>query len=59
MSTVFDAHGHLFPPLAEDRGFTKARLAEHQYHVRFHRQGIRRTRDDARISESLLLGEKA
>jgi predicted TIM-barrel fold metal-dependent hydrolase len=58
MSTVFDAHGHLFPPLAEDRGFTKARLAEHQYHVRFHRQGIRRTRDDARISEPLLLGER-
>lgn len=58
MSTVFDAHSHLFPPLAEDRGHTKARLAEHQYHVRFHRQGIRRARDDARISEPLLLGEK-
>ena len=58
MSTVFAAHGHCFPPLAEARGIMRRRLAEHQYHVRFHRQGIQRARDDARVSESLLLGER-
>ena len=55
---IFDAHSHCFPPLAEDRGIMKTRLAEHQYHVRFHRQGIQRARDDARVSEPLLLGER-
>ena len=44
--TIFDAHAHCFPPLGEDRGIMKTRLAEHQYHVRFHRQGIRRISDD-------------
>ena len=33
------------------------RLAEHQYHVRFHKQGIRRKRDDAVVQEPLLAGE--
>ena len=33
------------------------RLAEHQYHVRFHAQGIRRTRDNVRIKEPLLAGD--
>jgi len=54
--TVFDAHSHCFPPLGEDRGIMKTRLAEHQYHVRFHKQGIRRMRDDVRIAEQLLVG---
>ena len=58
MSTVFDAHCHCFPPLGEDRGYMERRLAEHQYHVRFHRQGIRRARDHARVEEPLLVGEK-
>ena len=57
MSVVFDAHSHCFPPLAQDRGIMTRRLAEHQYHVRFHRQGIRRTRDDAGVAEPLLVGE--
>ena len=34
------------------------RLAEHQYHVRFHRQGMRRTRDDALMDTPLLAGEQ-
>jgi len=57
MSIVFDSHTHCFPPLAEDRGIMKRRLAEQQYHVRFHAQGIRRARDGARVSEPLLVGE--
>ena len=58
MSTVFDAHCHCFPPLGEDRGHMPVRLAEHQYHVRYHGQAIRRARDSARINEPLLAGEK-
>ena len=59
MSTVFDAHGHCFPPLGEDyAGVRKVRLAEHQYHVRFHKQGLRRTRDHERIEEPVLAGER-
>ena len=59
---LFDAHAHCFPPLGdqgplEDDGMVRRRLAEHQYHVRFHPQGIRRSRDDARIDEPLLQGE--
>jgi len=56
MAIIFDAHNHCFPPLGEDRGYKTTRLAEHQYHVRFHGQGIRRARDDARIDEPLLVG---
>ena len=55
--TIFDAHAHCFPPLGQDRGIMKTRLAEHQYHVRFHRQGIRRVRDDVKIDSPLLAGE--
>jgi predicted TIM-barrel fold metal-dependent hydrolase len=58
MSVVFDAHSHCFPPLSEDTGGTARRLAEHQYHVRFHNQGIRRTRDNARVDEPLMAGER-
>ena len=58
MSTTFDAHCHCFPPLAEPGEVEKARLAEHQYHVRFHGQGVRRKRDDARIAEPILAGER-
>lgn len=56
--TVFDAHVHCFPPLDQDRGIKEMRLAEHQYHVRFHRQGIRRMRDNFRIEDQLLVGEQ-
>ena len=58
MTTVFDAHSHCFPPLAEDRGIMASRLAEHQYHVRFHAQGMRRKRDNTRVTEPLLAGER-
>jgi predicted TIM-barrel fold metal-dependent hydrolase len=59
---LFDAHAHCFPPLGElgpieDEGMMRRRLAEHQYHVRFHRQGIHRSRDDVRVDEPLLQGE--
>ena len=57
MSVIFDNHAHCFPPLAEDRGIKKRRLAEHQHHVRFHGQGIRRLSDGVRIPEQLLVGE--
>ena len=57
MSVTFDGHAHCFPPLAEDRGIKKRRLAEHQHHVRFHGQGIRRLSDGVRIPEPLLVGE--
>ena len=56
MAIVFDAHGHCFPPLGEDRGEMADRLAEHQYHERF-REAIRRRRDNALIDEPLLVGE--
>ena len=55
--TVFDAHAHCFPPLGDDGGIKRMRLAEHQYHVRFHKQGIRRSRDGAKIDATLLAGE--
>ena len=56
---LFDAHAHCFPPLGEpgpeeDAERTRWRLAEHQYRVRYHRQGIRRTRDNAPMAEPLL-----
>ena len=57
MSVIFDNHAHCFPPLAEDRGIQRRRLAEHQHHVRFHGQGIRRLSDGVRIPEQLLVGE--
>ena len=57
MSVTFDGHAHCFPSLAEDRGIKKRRLAEHQHHVRFHGQGIRRLSDGVRIPEPLLVGE--
>ena len=56
MTTVFDAHGHCFPPLGEDRGHMADRIAEHLYHERF-REGIRRRRDNVRIDDPLLQGE--
>lgn len=56
--TIFDAHAHCFPPLGKDLDIKETRLAEHQYHVRFHRQGIRRTRDGMKIDEPVLAGER-
>ena len=58
---LFDTHAHCFPPLGEpspeeNAERTRWRLAEHQYPVRFHRQSIRRTRDDAPVAEPLLTG---
>ena len=59
MSVVFDAHVHSFPPMAEDSGgMMRERLGELQHHVRFHGQGIRRTRDNAVVAERLLVGER-
>ena len=58
MSVVFDSHCHCFPSLAEDRDIRASRLSEHQYHVRFHGQGMRRKRDNTRIAESPLAGER-
>ena len=36
----------------------RERLGELQHHVRFHGQGIRRTRDNAVVTEPILAGEK-
>ena len=63
MAIIFDAHSHCFPPLGsvgklEDRGIMASRLAEHQYHVRLHSQGIRRQQDNALITEPLLAGKR-
>ena len=58
MPTIFDNHCHCFPPMGGPNGSFKQGLAEHQYHVRFHGQGARRTRDNVRIRESILAGEK-
>ena len=64
MSVIFDAHAHCFPPLGLDRGdkqYYDMCLAEHQYHVRFHPQGVRRSSDSSLISmqkqNSILTGE--
>ena len=35
----------------------QTRLAEHQYHVRFNKQGIRRTRDNVKVVDPLLTGD--
>lgn len=59
MGIVFDAHNHCFQPLGEaypDEDMAD-RLREHQYHLRFHAQGIRRLRDNARVDEPLLVGD--
>ena len=57
MPVIFDAHAHCFPPMGVDySGNLKKRLAELQHHVRFHGQGIRRTRDNAVVNEPLLVG---
>ena len=58
MPTVFDSHAHCFPALAEPGEIQAARLAETQYHVRFHGQGLLRTRDNARIGEPILAGDR-
>ena len=58
MSVIFDNHCHCFPPLGHPGEAEAARLAEHQYHVRFHGQGVTRKRDNVRISEHILAGEK-
>ena len=58
MSVIFDNHCHCFPPLGHPGEAEVARLAEHQYHVRFHGQGVTRKRDNVRISEHILAGEK-
>ena len=64
MAVVFDAHAHCFPPLASDRGnaqYFDMCAAEHQYHVRFHPQGMKRFKDGFLISKSeqnlILTGE--
>ena len=64
MSVTFDAHAHCFPPLGLDRGEAKYYdmcAAEHQYHVRFHPQGVRRSSDSSLISlqkqNAILTGE--
>tara|TARA_A100001037_G_C15152413_1_gene640338 strand:- start:339 stop:1460 length:1122 start_codon:yes stop_codon:yes gene_type:complete len=64
MSVIFDAHAHCFPPLGLDRGdkqYYDMCSAEHQYHVRFHPQGVRRSSDSSLISlqkqNSILTGE--
>ena len=54
---IIDAHAHCFPPLGEDQGTMQTRLAEHQYHVRFNKQGIRRTRDNVKVVDPLLTGD--
>ena len=53
--TIFDAHAHCFPPLGQDRGIMQTCLAEHHYHVRFHKQGIRLIQDNAKIDDPLLV----
>jgi len=58
MSVIFDNHCHCFPPLGEPGEIEAARLAEHQYHVRFHGQGVTRKRDNVRIEEHILAGEQ-
>ena len=58
MPTVFDDHAHCFPPLGEPGEVEAARLAETQYHVRFHGQGVRRKRDDAEMPEPILAGDE-
>ena len=58
MATVFDGHGHCFPPLGEPGEVEAARLAETQYHVRFHGQGVRRQRDNVMVPKPLLAGER-
>ena len=64
MAVIFDAHAHCFPPLGLDRGnaqYYDMCSAEHQYHVRFHPQGVRRSSDGSLFSQqkqnSILTGE--
>ena len=49
VAVIFDAHNHCFQPLGKpypDEDMAD-RIREHQYHLRFHAQGVRRLRDNA------------
>ncbi len=54
---VFDAHNHIFPPMATGGAFDTDCLKETQYHVRFAGPGgFRRVRDNAPLHEPVMEG---
>jgi len=57
MTVVFDAHSHCFPPMGAGPAYPPDCLRETQYHVRFAGRGIRRTRDNALLNETVLVGD--
>ena len=58
MTTVFDAHNHIFPPMATGGAFDADCLKETQYHVRFAGPGgFRRVGDNAPLMEPVMEGD--
>jgi hypothetical protein len=59
MTTVFDAHSHIFPSMLSGEVFDEYCLRELQYHVRFPGPGgYRRVRDNAPFREPVMVGEQ-
>ena len=58
MSTIFDAHSHVFPSMLRGEVFDGTCLRELQYHVRFPGPGgYRRVRDNEPLLEPIMVGE--
>ena len=56
--TVFDAHNHVFPPMAAGGAFDRECLQETQYHMRFAGPGgFRRVGDNAPLTDPVMEGE--
>ena len=57
MTTIFDAHNHILPPMATRSSFDEDCLKENLYHMRFGGpSGIRRVRDNALLDIPVLEG---
>ena len=58
MTTIFDAHIHVFPSIVKGEAFDEDCLKETQYHLRFPGPGgYRRVRDNEPFTEPVLLGD--
>ena len=58
MTTIFDAHSHVFPSMLKGEAFDQDCLNELQYHVRFPGPGgYRRVRDNAPFMKPVMVGE--
>ena len=59
MSTIFDAHSHVFPSMLHGEVFDENCLKETQYHVRFPGPGgYRRVRDNEPLLDPIMVSER-